>query len=150
MMRKREKNAGNKIKTPFAKVIVRAIEEKPYYEILYLDLLDKSFHIGFGSYCMENVFKWLNEEFKISKTGSAGLLVWLPCKAGNTVHVVAKGDEFRPDRIDEAILNQFKMRAKETIAEVYMGYGRYTELDLDKIYLTKEEAKQALREARNG
>ena len=78
----------------------------------------------------------------------AGLLVRLPCKAGNTVYVVAKGDEFRPDSVDEVIINQFKTRAEETIAEVYVGYGRYTELDLDEIYLTNEEAEQALKEAR--
>lgn len=80
----------------------------------------------------------------------SGLLVRLPCKVGDTVYVVAKGDEFRPDSVDEAIINQFKMRAKETIAEVYVGYGRYTELDLDEIYLTKEEGEQALKEARKG
>lgn len=150
MTREREEVADNKIKTSFAKVIVRTIEEKPYYEILYFDLSDNSFHIGFGSYRLENVFKWFDEEFKINKTGSAGLLVWLPCKAGNTVYVVAKGDEFRPDSVDEVIINQFKTRAEETIAEVYVGYGRYTELDLDEIYLTKEEAEQALKEARKG
>ena len=57
-----------KIKTPFAKIFVSGTVDKPYYEILYLDTSDGTCHIGFGSYCVEYVFKWLPEEFEIIET----------------------------------------------------------------------------------
>ena len=55
----------NKIKTHFAKIIVSGTAEKPYYDILYFDPTDREYHIGFGSYYLEYVFKWLSEEFEI-------------------------------------------------------------------------------------
>lgn len=57
-----------KIKTPFAKIFVSGTVDKPYYEILYMDTSDGTCHIGFGSYCVEYVFKWLSEEFEIIET----------------------------------------------------------------------------------
>lgn len=57
-----------KIKTPFAKIFVSGTVDKPYYEILYFDTSDGTCHIGFGSYCVEYVFKWLSEEFEIIET----------------------------------------------------------------------------------
>lgn len=57
-----------KIKTPFAKIFVSGTVDKPYYEILYLDTSDGTCHIGFGSYCVGYVFKWLSEEFEIIET----------------------------------------------------------------------------------
>lgn len=57
----------NKIKTPFAKIIVGGTLEKPYYDILYFDPADGECHIGFGSYCLANVFNWLAEEFEITE-----------------------------------------------------------------------------------
>ena len=58
-------DGGNTIRTHFAEIIVRGTADKPYYEILYFDTKDGSYHIGFGSYCLEYVFKWLSEEFEI-------------------------------------------------------------------------------------
>lgn len=60
-----------KIKTSFAQIIVSGTVDKPYYEILYLDTSDGGCHIGFGSYCIEYVFKWLTEEFEIIETEPA-------------------------------------------------------------------------------
>lgn len=54
-----------KIKTHFAKIIVGGTVEKPCYNILYFDPTDKEYHIGFGSFYLEYVFKWLSEEFEI-------------------------------------------------------------------------------------
>ena len=57
---------GNKkIKTHFARIIVCGTPEKPYFNILYFDPCDKTYHVGFGSFCLEYVFQWLNEEFEI-------------------------------------------------------------------------------------
>ena len=57
-----------KIKTPFAKIFVSGTVDKPYYKILYLDTSDGTYHIGFGSYYVEYVFKWLSKEFEIIET----------------------------------------------------------------------------------
>lgn len=54
-----------KIKTPFARVIVDLIEDKPYFNILYFDPRDGECHIGYGSYAIENTFEWLRENFEL-------------------------------------------------------------------------------------
>ena len=57
----------NKIKTPFAKIVVEGTPGKPYYNIWYFDPANEECHIGFGSYCLDNVFNWLAEEFEITE-----------------------------------------------------------------------------------
>ena len=56
---------AQKIKTPFAKMIVEGNQEKPYFSILYFDPIDKDFYVGYSSYCLDYVSNWLNEEFEI-------------------------------------------------------------------------------------
>lgn len=55
----------HKIRTPFAQPTVSGSAERPYYSILYLDPTDGEYHVGFGSFYLGNVFKWLKEEFEI-------------------------------------------------------------------------------------
>ena len=57
----------HKIKTPFARIVVEGTPEKPCYNIWYFDPTDGECHIGFGSYCLDNVFNWLAEEFEITE-----------------------------------------------------------------------------------
>ena len=57
----------HKIKTPFAKIIVGGTPEKPCYDILYFDPTDEKCHIGFGSYRLDYVFRWLAEEFEVTE-----------------------------------------------------------------------------------
>lgn len=57
----------HKMKTSFAKIIVGGTPEKPYYHIWYFDPSDKEFHIGFGSYRLDYVFRWLAEEFEVKE-----------------------------------------------------------------------------------
>ena len=56
---------GNKIKTPFATIIVGGSVDKPCYSILWWDEADKECNIGFSSYYLDFVFQWLAEEFEI-------------------------------------------------------------------------------------
>lgn len=63
-----------KIKTHFAYVIVERFHGNPYYNILYFDPTDKDYHIGFGSFCLEYVFKWLDEEFEIVEAPAADVV----------------------------------------------------------------------------
>ena len=57
----------HKIKTPFARIVVGGAPEKPCYNIWYFDPTDGECHIGFGSYCLDNVFNWLAEEFEVTE-----------------------------------------------------------------------------------
>jgi hypothetical protein len=61
----------NKIKTNFAKIFVSGTPGRPYFNILYFDPEDKDYHVGFSSYCLEYVFKWLSEEFEIKDAPAA-------------------------------------------------------------------------------
>ena len=57
----------NKIKTPYAHIIVEGPCEKPYFEIEYYDLEKETTFIGYGSYDLSNVFRWLEENFEVEK-----------------------------------------------------------------------------------
>ena len=61
----------NKIKTNFAKIFVSGTPDKPCFNILYFDPEVQDYHVGFGSYCLEYVFKWLSEEFEIEDAPAA-------------------------------------------------------------------------------
>ena len=58
-------NYKKKHKVKSAEIVVRKIDEKPYYEIKYFDLSDNEYHIGYGSYKLEYVFEWLEQCFEI-------------------------------------------------------------------------------------
>lgn len=61
---------NGKIETHFARVTVDIIDDKPYYHILYFDPRDGEYHMGFGSYKIENTFEWLKENFEINCGGN--------------------------------------------------------------------------------
>lgn len=65
-MRAEENVKKEKIKTPYAKIVVGGSAEKPYYSILYYDTKDKVWYDGYGSYCLKYVFDWLENEFDIT------------------------------------------------------------------------------------
>ena len=60
-----ESNNVTKIKATIATIVVRGNVNKPYYVIEYIDTADGKVHIGYGSYNLNNVFKWLKECFEI-------------------------------------------------------------------------------------
>lgn len=59
-----EKRGKGKIKAKFKQIISRLIDGKMYYEILYIDEKGNS-TIGFGSYNIGYVVRWLNECFEL-------------------------------------------------------------------------------------
>lgn len=79
----------HKIKTPFAKIIVGGTPKKPCYAILYFDPADGKCHIGFGSYRLDYVFRWLAEEFEVTEPCADVEPVrhgrWLDCEAHNDI-----------------------------------------------------------------
>ena len=73
-------NKKDKIKTNFAKIFVSGLAEKPYYNILYFDPVDKNYHVGFGSFYLPYVFKWLSEEFEIEDELTVDAVLVVRCK----------------------------------------------------------------------
>lgn len=69
----------NKIKTNFAKIFVSGTPDRPYFNILYFDPGDQDYHVGFSSYCLEYVFKWLSEEFEIKDAPAADVAPVVRC-----------------------------------------------------------------------
>lgn len=61
----RADKVATRIKTHFAGIIAGGRAERPCYNIQYYDPVDEEWHIGFGSYDLENVFLWLKNEFNI-------------------------------------------------------------------------------------
>lgn len=54
-----------------AEIVVEGAEKKPYYSILYYDLKDNSWHIGYSSYELSNVIRWKDEYLEIISDISA-------------------------------------------------------------------------------
>ena len=73
-------NKKDKIKTNFAKIFVSGSAEKPYYNILYFDPVDKNYCVGFGSFYLPYVFKWLSEEFEIEDELTVDAVPVVRCK----------------------------------------------------------------------
>ena len=62
-----------KIKTHHARIVVDGTAEKPYYSIEWYDHAKNEYFLGYSSYYIGNVFKWLEECFEIieaSKTNA--------------------------------------------------------------------------------
>lgn len=58
-------NKGNKLVVDDIEVVVRGVRNKPYYEIKYREVANNDYNIGFGSYDLNNVLKWKEEEFEV-------------------------------------------------------------------------------------
>ena len=57
-----------KIKAEYAQIVSSRITvkpyEAPYFEIMYFDVADGQWHVGFGSFCLKYVEEWLESEFE--------------------------------------------------------------------------------------
>ena len=88
----------DKIKTPFAKIIVDGTVEKPYYSILWLDKENKGYNVGYSSYCIDYVFKWLEVVFEIvaaDESPSADVAPVTRCKdCEHLVNATVNGNGF--------------------------------------------------------
>ena len=54
-----------KIKTHHARIVVDGAAEKPYYSIEWYDPTKNEYFLGYSSYYIDYVFKWLEECFEI-------------------------------------------------------------------------------------
>lgn len=57
----------DKTKVTEAEIIVHGTADKPYFEIKYHEVGKSYDNVGFGSYILENVFKWKEEYLEIVK-----------------------------------------------------------------------------------
>ena len=62
---KTEPNTDAKSKVDKAIIIASGTKEEPYFEILYHLLDEDEDHIGFGSYCLTNVFNWRDQYLEV-------------------------------------------------------------------------------------
>lgn len=69
-----------KIKTHFAEIIVSGETEKPYYSIMFIDPQTGEYEVCFGSFILENVRKWLSEEFEIEHAPTVDAVEVVRCK----------------------------------------------------------------------
>ena len=62
---KTEPDTDLKAKVDKAIIIVSGTKEEPYFEILYHLLGENDDRIGYGSYCLTNVFNWREQYLEI-------------------------------------------------------------------------------------
>ncbi len=55
----------NKIRVNSLEIIVRMIDNKPYYELKYSPIDKKDYYIGYSSYDLKTVLEFINEYFEI-------------------------------------------------------------------------------------
>lgn len=58
-------NDDTKNKVTSLEIIVRMIENKPYYEIKYKKVGEDYYHVGYSSFNIDNVLKWRDECFEL-------------------------------------------------------------------------------------
>lgn len=58
-------NDDTKNKVTSLKIIVRMIDNKPYYEIKYKKVGEDYYHVGYSSFNIDNVLKWRDECFEL-------------------------------------------------------------------------------------
>lgn len=73
-----------KIKTHFAQIVVGGSRRKPYYHILFFNPADGEFHVGWSSYKLKYVRRWLRENFEI--VDGASVYDMSPVKHGRWAH----------------------------------------------------------------
>lgn len=60
-------NKHEKLKVTEAEIVVHGTRERPYYEIRYREVGKYNYNLGYGSYYLDIVFQWLEEEFEVVK-----------------------------------------------------------------------------------
>lgn len=78
--KRRGKSDDEKVKTHIARIVVSEGPKKPYYEILYYDPESGEYCIGYGSYSLENVCRWLSEDFEIVAAPAVETVELVYCK----------------------------------------------------------------------
>lgn len=81
-------NDDTKNKVTSLEIIVRTIDNKPYYEIKYKKFGEDYYHVGYSSFNIDNVLKWRDECFEL-----------VDVKATNADRIRNMSDEEMAERI---------------------------------------------------
>ena len=79
-LKSQEELEVKKLKVTKADIVVKGNVDKPYYVIVYHEVGKDYDNEGFGSYYLENVFKWRNEELEIVDEKEQPKTDWIPCE----------------------------------------------------------------------
>lgn len=75
-----EAKPREKLKVTKADIVVACTPDKPYFNIHYREVGNDYDNIGYGSYDLNNVFKWREEEMEIvSEVEAEYGNGWIPC-----------------------------------------------------------------------
>lgn len=69
---KASENDDTKNKVTSLEIIVRMIDNKPYYEIKYKKVGEYYYHVGYSSFNIDNVLKWRDECFELVESDREG------------------------------------------------------------------------------
>lgn len=94
-------NDDTKNKVTSLEIIVRMIDNKPYYEIKYKKVGEDYYHVGYSSFNIDNVLKWRDECFEL-------------------VYVKATNADRIRNMSDEELV-EFLITFKNTFGEEYEG-----------------------------
>ena len=108
-----------KIKTPFAQIIVGGSTENPYYSILWWDKADKECNIGYSSSCLDFVRKWLEVCFEIDET-AADVAPVVRCQ--NCIHAEPLD---RNCELNTSVYRHCKIQRGEETKNVWHKYKKY-------------------------
>ena len=78
-LKSQEELEVKKLKVTKADIVARGTIDKPYYVIVYHEVGKDYDNEGFGSYYLENVFKWREEELEIIDENEQPKTDWIPC-----------------------------------------------------------------------
>lgn len=92
------------------------------------------------------VHKLIKYALEMQKLEQDGLLLRLPCKVGDVIYLV----DFGENAYDEATVQSIETDTKDNRILLNSDYEIGTCLDDDYVFLTREEAEQALAERKGG
>ena len=105
-----EENTKQKIKAIYPHIVVTGTIDKPYYAIHWYDIEQKTMICGFGSYKLEFVRKWLEEEFEVVEEDIDNFI---------------KNQEAEIKKLNYIITNYIIARDNHCISTLYDLYEKY-------------------------
>lgn len=131
----KKENTKQKIKAIYPHIIVGGDIDKPCYNIHWYDIEQKTMICGFGSYKLELVRKWLEEEFEVVEEDIDNLI---------------KSQEAEIKKLNYIITNYIIARDNHCISVLYDLYDKYDKaVEENKELNAKIKRYEDLRKAEN-
>ena len=143
-----------RIKVSCLDIIVTTTGKAPYYEIKYKEIGEDVYHVGYGSYKLENVLAWRDECFEIMTSPQTNFLR-LPCKVGDKVYQISE-NFIEPCTVETIFLGNYRDRSGNWCNMAEIHYDRddcpYVSTEIyftdigETVFLTETEAEAKLKE----